>query len=59
MRRPAEITTAAGAYAYLLLYVFDRVDDPTLLVAAGVALGHLPALVTWIVNLRRGRGGAG
>lgn len=60
MRRPAEITSVAGAYAFLALYLLDRVDDPKLLLAAVVVVGHLPAAVTWIVSTLRGerRGGA-
>ena len=59
MRRPAEITSAAGAYAFLALYLFDRVDDPALLAAAVVVVGHIPAAVTWIVVTLRGeRAGA-
>lgn len=51
MRRPAEITTVAGAYAFLGLYLFDLVDDPVLLVAATIVVGHIPVVVSWIVNL--------
>lgn len=53
-RRPAEITSAAGAYAFLALYLFDRVDDPALLATAVVVIGHVPAAVTWLVTLARG-----
>lgn len=59
MQRPAETLSAAGAFAFLTLYLFDRVDDPTLLVAATIVVGHIPAAVTWFVNLARGRRDAG
>lgn len=54
MRRPAEITSVAGAYAFLGLYLLDRVDDPTLLVAATLVIGHIPAAVSWLVERARG-----
>lgn len=56
--RPAESLSLAAAVAYLLAYKLDRLDDPTLLVALTVAIGSVPAVVTWIVEkARRNRAG--
>lgn len=52
-RRPAETTSVAAAIAYLILYLLDRLDDPTLLVSLTVVIGFLPAAVTWLVGAVR------
>lgn len=47
--RPAETGGAAGAFA-LLLAAVAGVDDQTVIVALGVAVGLLPAAITLLVS---------
>lgn len=51
-RRPAEVSAFAAALALLICYVLG-VDDPAVLAAAGVVIGGIPGIVTWIVSSRR------
>ena len=53
-RRPAEVSGLAGAVAILLAGLLG-VTDPATIVALGVIVGALPAVVTWAVELLRGR----
>ncbi len=58
-RRPAEISGLAGAVTLLVVHLAG-VTDPEVIVALGVVVGALPAVVTWIVGLvRRHNGQAG
>jgi hypothetical protein len=52
--RPAETTAAASAIALLVCKLLG-VDDPDVLVALGIVIGFIPAAVTWIVVLIRGK----
>jgi hypothetical protein len=53
-RRPAETGGVAGSVALLIGRVFG-IKDPDTLVAIGVIVGVLPAMITWLVTLARGR----
>lgn len=54
---PAETTgTLAGAIAALVVY-FGGIDDPAIVVPLIVVIGAVPALVTSLVGLVRGRQG--
>ena len=53
-RRPAETTAAAAAIALLICKALG-VDDPDTLTALAVAIGFIPTVVTWIVELTRRR----
>lgn len=55
-KRPAEVTTVAGAAAYLILYLLDAMDNPTVLVALAMLIGAIPSVVTWLVVTIRGDG---
>jgi hypothetical protein len=55
-KRPAELSGLAGAVAILLAGLLG-VTDPATIVALGVIVGALPAVVTWLVELLRGRTG--
>lgn len=56
MNRPAEAGTAlTAAVAILLAIVFDFRDDEEALAAVIVVLGAVPAAITFLVNLARGR----
>lgn len=48
MKRPAETTTAGGAVALLAALVLGLPAETA--AAVGVALGFVPAVVTFIVN---------
>mgnify|MGYP001617839122 CR=1 FL=1 len=48
--RPAEIGGISGSIG-LLIAKAAGVDDPDTIVAIGVVIGFIPALVTYIVNL--------
>jgi hypothetical protein len=50
--RPAETGGLAAAVAFLVCY-FAGIDDPAVLAALIVVAGALPAIITWIVQLRR------
>jgi hypothetical protein len=52
--RPAETGAVAGAAA-LLVGRLAGVDDADTITAIAVLLGFLPAAITWLVNLVRGR----
>lgn len=52
--RPAETTAAAAAIALLITKLLG-VDDADVLVALGIVIGFIPAIVTWIVELVRGK----
>jgi hypothetical protein len=51
---PAETTGLAGALALLIARALG-LDDPDTIVALGVVIASLPAVVTWLVLLVRGR----
>lgn len=48
----------AGSVAILVAHLLG-VTDPSTIVALGVVVGALPAVVTWLVVLRRNRRSAG
>lgn len=48
----------AGSVAILVAHLLG-ITDPSTIVAMGVIVGALPALVTWLVALRRHRRSAG
>lgn len=52
--RPAETGGVAGAVAFLICY-FAGVHDAGVLTALGVVLGFLPAAITWMVGLVKGK----
>jgi hypothetical protein len=56
-RRPAETASAGAALALLICYALG-VDDPAVLVAAGIVIGAVPGVVTWLVELYRGKAAA-
>lgn len=56
--RPAEVSGVAGSVAILVAHLLG-VTDPSTIVALGVVVGALPAVVTWLVVLRRNRRSAG
>lgn len=51
-KRPAETSGLAGAVVLLGARAFG-VTDPDVLIAAGVVVAALPAVVTWIVSTVR------
>jgi hypothetical protein len=51
-QRPAETTTLASAVAVLIAYVLG-LDEPEVVLALAVVLGFVPAVVTWVVEMRR------
>jgi hypothetical protein len=53
-KHPAEATGVAGALALLVAKALG-VDDPDTIVALAIVVGFLPAAVTWLVELVRGR----
>lgn len=53
-QRPAESTTAAGAFAILIARLLGLTDGDTI-VALAVALGFVPGIVTWLVETWRSR----
>jgi len=55
---PAETTGAAGALVALLVAIL-KIDDPQVYQALIVLVGFVPAAVTWLVLLVRGRKVAG
>lgn len=55
-KRPAEVSGLAGAVVLLIAWLAG-VTDPALIVALGVVVGSIPAMVTWSVVLLRGRKG--
>ncbi len=55
-RRPAEVSGLVGAVTLLLVHLLG-VDDPDVIVALGVIVGAVPAIVTWSVGLVRRRNG--
>lgn len=58
LRRPAESTSSvASIIAGVVLYL-AHVHDDALLIPLAVVLGHIPAAVTWVVELWRARKGA-
>jgi hypothetical protein len=50
--RPAETSGLAAAFAVLIGYVLG-IDDPAVIAALAVAVGVIPAAVTWLVVRRR------
>lgn len=52
--RPAETGSAAGSVGLLIAYALG-LDDPAVIVAIGAVLGCVPAAITWLVELLRGR----
>lgn len=54
-RRPAESTTSVASIVAAVLLAVFHVKDDTLLVPLALALGHVPAAVTWVVELLRRR----
>jgi len=51
-RRPAETTAVAASLALLIANILG-VDNPETLTALAVVIGFIPAIVTWIVEMRR------
>jgi len=54
-RRPAEAVGLAGAVSLVLADVL-ALDDPQAITALAVVVASAPAVVTWLVELVRGRG---
>jgi hypothetical protein len=52
--RPAETTALAAAIVVLICYLVG-VDDPAVIAALTIVVGAIPGVVTWIVELRRGK----
>lgn len=50
--RPAETTAAASALALLAARLLG-VDDVDTVTALAIVIGGIPAVVTWLVELRR------
>jgi hypothetical protein len=50
-RRPAESSALVGAVVVLICALLG-VDDPNVLAALTIVVGAIPAIVTWIVDLR-------
>ena len=57
-RRPAESAGVAGAVAIVAADLLG-LDDPQVITALAVLVASLPAVVTWLVELLRGRGASG
>jgi hypothetical protein len=54
--RPAESGGVASALGLLLAYILG-IKDVELVVALGVAIGFVPAAITWLVVMIRGERG--
>lgn len=54
MRRPAETTAVASAAALLVARTLG-VDDVETVTAIAVVIGVIPTVVSWLVDLHRGR----
>ena len=52
--RPAESGGVASALGLLLAYILG-INDVEIVVALGVAIGFLPAAITWLVVTFRGQ----
>lgn len=52
--RPAEATALAAAIVVLFCYLIG-VDDPAVIASLTVVVGAVPGIVTWVVELRRGK----
>ena len=52
--RPAETGGIAASVALLVAHALG-VNDPTTVVAIGVVIGFVPAAITWVVELVRGK----
>lgn len=56
--RPAETGGVAGALALLIAHLLG-VNDTTTIISIAVILGFVPAGITWLVVLIRGKGKTG
>lgn len=56
--RPAEAGGVAGGLALLIAHILG-VNDVTTVVAIGTVIGFVPAGITWIVTLIRGKSSTG
>lgn len=52
--RPAEVGGVAGGIALLVAHLLG-VNDVSTVVALGTVIGFVPAAITWIVTLIRGK----
>jgi hypothetical protein len=56
--RPAEVGGIAGAVALLVAHLLG-VNDTTTIISIATILGFVPAAITWIVTLIRGKSSTG